>query len=72
MCHLFWDPHLAPDIVDRLRTDGILAIVALSEVGARPGRFRAAAGELPAAFDDLEVLAHREAAGHARLVARKP
>ncbi|MCV7002813.1 hypothetical protein H7J34_21825, partial [Mycolicibacterium alvei] len=40
-----------------------LAICVLSEVGAQPGRFRAAAGELEAAFAGLEALAAGECDG---------
>jgi hypothetical protein len=42
----------------------------LSEVGAAPGPFRAAAGELPAAFGDLNLVAAGEGEGYAWLLAR--
>ena len=48
----------------------LLAITALSEVGATPGPFRVAAGELPAAFADLDVIAAGEGQGEAWLLAR--
>ena len=58
-CHKFRDRRL-----DRA------AITALSEVGATPGPFRVAAGELPAAFADLDVIAAGEGQGEAWLLAR--
>ncbi len=44
----------------------------LSEVGDEPGRWRAAPGELRAAFGGLVVLAEREGNGEAGLLARRP
>jgi hypothetical protein len=38
---------------------------ALSEVGATPGRFRSARGDLPAAFAELDVVAAGEGEGEA-------
>ena len=70
LCHRFRDPRLYPAIVDRLAPGGLLAISVLSEVGAQPGVFRAAAGELEEAFTGLQVLAAGEADGQAWLVAR--
>lgn len=70
LCHRFRDPALYPALSARLRPGGLLAICVLSEVGAQPGRFRARAGELRAAFADLEVLAAHEGDGEAWLVAR--
>lgn len=70
LCHRFRDPRLYPAMIDRLRAGGLLAISVLSEVGAQPGPFRAAAGELDAAFANLERLAGGEADGHAWLLAR--
>ena len=49
---------------------GLLAITALGEVGATPGPFRVAAGELPAAFAGLDVIAAGERQGEAWLLAR--
>jgi len=42
----------------------------LSQVGAAPGPFRAVAGELSAAFPDLDPLASGEGQGCAWLLAR--
>src|SRR6516165_6195078 len=70
LCHKFRDRRLDQAIVERLAPGGLLAIVALSEVGAAPGPFRAAPGELPAAFAQLEHIAVGEADGHAWLLAR--
>lgn len=72
LCHRFRDPRLYPAIRDRLAAGGLLAICVLSEVGAAPGRFRAVAGELSAAFADLEPIAQGEGDGQAWLVARAP
>ncbi|OFB36132.1 SAM-dependent methyltransferase [Mycolicibacterium sp. (ex Dasyatis americana)] len=72
LCHRFRDPGLYPALAARLRPGGLLAICVLSEVGAQPGRFRAAAGELEAAFAGLEILAASEGDGQAWLVARAP
>ena len=54
----------------RLAPGGLLAITALSEVGATPGPFRVAAGELSAAFAGLDVIAAGEGQGEAWLLAR--
>ena len=70
LCHRFRDPRLYPAIVDRLTPGGLLAISVLSEVGAQPGFFRAAAGELDVAFADLQALAAGEGDGQAWLLAR--
>lgn len=70
VCHRFRDPRLYPAMVDRLTAGGLLAISVLSEVGAQPGPFRAAAGELDAAFAKLERVGGGEADGHAWLLAR--
>jgi SAM-dependent methyltransferase len=69
LCHRFRDPRLYPAIVDRLRVGGLLAISVLSEVGARPGSFRAAPGELGDAFAGLHRLAAGEGDGQAWLLA---
>jgi SAM-dependent methyltransferase len=73
LCHLFDGPHLDGLLVDRLAAGGALAVAVLSEVGGRPGRFRAAPGALLdryGPFDRLTVVDHREADGVARLLAR--
>ena len=70
LCHKFRDRHLDPAIIGRLAPSGLLAIAVLSEVGAAPGPFRAAAGELPAAFAELESVAAGEGQGYAWLLAR--
>ncbi|RDH74464.1 class I SAM-dependent methyltransferase [Mycolicibacterium moriokaense] len=69
-CHRFRDDRLDRDIVRRLAPGGLLAISALSEVGAAPGPFRMAAGELPRAFGELEVIAAGEGDGEAWLLAK--
>jgi SAM-dependent methyltransferase len=69
LCHRFRDRRLDRAIVDRLAPGGLLAMTALSEVGASPGPFRASAGELPAAFAALAVVAAGEADGEAWLLA---
>jgi SAM-dependent methyltransferase len=70
LCHKFRDRRLDQAIIARLAPGGLLAIAALSEVGAAPGPFRAVAGELPAAFADLNVVVAGEGEGHAWLLAR--
>ncbi len=70
LCHKFRDRRLDRAIVERLAPGGLLAIAALSEVGAAPGPFRAAPGELPAAFADLDVVDAGEGQGYAWLLAR--
>ncbi len=69
-CHRFRDPGLYPAIAGRLASGGLLAISVLSEVGARPGPFRAAPGELAAAFAGLDAVAAGEGGGQAWLLAR--
>ncbi len=71
VCQRFRDPALYPVLVSVLGPSGLLVVTVLSEVGAGPGRWRAPAGELLAAFDGLEVLAHREVDGEAVLVAQR-
>lgn len=71
LCNMFRDRRLDKAIVERLAPGGLLAISALSEVGAEPGPFRAHAGELTAAFGALEVIACAEADGQAWLLARR-
>jgi SAM-dependent methyltransferase len=70
LCHKFRDRRLDREIVERLAPGGLLAIAVLSEVDASPGPFRATAGELPAAFADLNLVAAGEGGGHAWLLAR--
>jgi SAM-dependent methyltransferase len=70
LCHKFRDRRLDREIVERLARGGLLAIAVLSEVDASPGPFRATAGESPAAFADLNLVAAGEANGYAWLLAR--
>ncbi|MCX2933522.1 class I SAM-dependent methyltransferase [Mycobacterium sp. CVI_P3] len=70
LCHRFRDPRLYPAIAGRLAAGGLLAICVLSEVGARPGQFRATAGELGEAFADLQPISAGEGEGQAWLLAR--
>ena len=70
LCHKFRDRRLDAAISERLAPGGLLAISALSEVGAKPGPFRVRAGELPAAFAALERIATGEGDGEAWLLAR--
>ena len=70
LCHKFRDPRLDQAIIGRLAPGGLLAIAVLSEVGAAPGPFRAVAGELSAAFADLDEIAAGEGDGCAWLLAR--
>jgi SAM-dependent methyltransferase len=70
VCHKFRDRRLDRAITERLAPGGLLAMAVLSEVGADPGPFRAAAGELPAAFAELELIAAGEGGGHAWLLVR--
>ncbi|WP_219413569.1 class I SAM-dependent methyltransferase [Pseudonocardia nigra] len=72
VCQRFRDPALYAQLADRLRPGGLLVVTVLSEVGARPGPWRAAAGELASAFAALEVLVQAEGDGEASLVARRP
>ncbi len=71
ICHRFRAPHLYGAMSERLAAGGVLAISVLSKCDAAPGRYRAAPGELLAAFGDLQVLASREGRGIAWLIARK-
>jgi SAM-dependent methyltransferase len=70
LCHKFRDRRLDRSIIERLAPGGLLAIVAFSEVDAAPGPFRAAPGELPAAFAELDLVAAGEGQGYAWLLAR--
>lgn len=71
LCCKFRDARLDRAIIERLAPGGLLAIAALSEVGASPGPFRAVAGELPAAFAGLELIGAGEGDGQAWLLARR-
>lgn len=66
----FRAPALYPALLAALAPGGLLVVTVLSEVDEGPGPWRAAAGELLAAFGSLDVLAHREANGEASLVGR--
>jgi SAM-dependent methyltransferase len=70
LCHKFRDRRLDRAIIERLAPGGLLAIAVLSEVDATPGPFRAAAGELPAVFAELDVIGTGEGQGYAWLLAR--
>jgi 2-polyprenyl-3-methyl-5-hydroxy-6-metoxy-1,4-benzoquinol methylase len=70
LCHKFRDRRLDQAIIGRLAPGGLLAIVTLSEVGATPGPFRTARGELPVAFAELDLISAGEGEGHAWLLAR--
>jgi SAM-dependent methyltransferase len=72
LCHRFRDRRLDRAIIERLAPRGLLAIAVLSEVGAAPGPFRAAPGELSAAFADLDEIVTGEGDGRAWLLARAP
>lgn len=71
VCCKFRDPRLDRAIIERLSPGGLLAIAALSEVGASPGAFRVATGELPAAFARLDLIDADEGDGQAWLLARR-
>ncbi|MEZ0352212.1 class I SAM-dependent methyltransferase [Mycobacterium sp. pR1184] len=70
VCHRFRDRRLDQALIDRLAPGGLLATAALSEVGAEPGPFRAAPGELAVAFAQLHVIAAGEGQGQAWLLGR--
>jgi SAM-dependent methyltransferase len=67
----FRSPALYPALAAALAPGGLLVVTVLSEVDEGPGSFRAAPGELVAAFGSLDVLVHREANGEASLVGRR-
>ncbi len=71
VCQRFRDPALYPALAAALAPGGLLVLTVLSEVGDSGGPFRAAPGELAAAFPGLEHLAHTERDGQATLVARR-
>jgi SAM-dependent methyltransferase len=70
VCQRFRAPALYPVLAAALAVGGLLVVTVLSEVGDGGGSFRAAPGELLAAFGHLAVLHHEEAGGQAHLVAR--
>ena len=70
-CARFRDRRLDAAMRERLAPRGLLAITALSQVDSTPGRFRAAPGELRAAFAGLEIIAEGEGDGLAWLLARR-
>lgn len=72
LCHMFRDRRLDGAIIERLAPGGLLALACLSEVGAGPGRFRAAAGELQTAFASLVLIGAGEGGGTAWIMARRP
>ncbi len=65
----FRAPALYPELLAALAPGGLLVVTVLSEVDEGPGPWRAARGELLAAFGSLEVLVHTEGNGEASLVA---
>jgi SAM-dependent methyltransferase len=71
VCHMYREPRLDGELIQRLAPHGLLAITSLSEVGAGPGSFRAPPGELREAFDELEVLAEDEGDGVAWMLGRR-
>jgi SAM-dependent methyltransferase len=72
VCQRYRDPALYPALAGVLAPGGLLVVAGLSEVGDSGGRFRAAPGELAAAFAGLHVLDHVERDGLATLLARAP
>ena len=71
VCQRYREPALYPALADVLAPGGLLAITVLSAVGDTGGRFRAAPGELLAAFGGaLDVIDHVEGDGEASLLAR--
>jgi SAM-dependent methyltransferase len=72
VCHMFREPRLDQELIERVGPSGLIAIASLSEVGGTPGRFRAAPGELREAFAELEILSDGEGDGVAWLLGRKP
>jgi SAM-dependent methyltransferase len=70
LCHKFRDGRLDRAVVGRLASGGLLAITALSEVGATQGPFRVAPGELLLAFAELDLTAAGESQGEAWLLGR--
>ena len=71
VCHKFRNSRLDEAIIERLAPGGLLAISALSVVGAESGPFRVGPGELTVAFTGLDVITAGEGDGEAWLLARK-
>jgi SAM-dependent methyltransferase len=71
VCHMFREPRLDQELIERVAPSGLLAIASLSEVGGPPGRFRAKPGELREVFAKLETLSDGEGDGVAWLLGRK-
>lgn len=71
VCHLFRDERLDRALVARLKPGGLLAVAALSKVGAAPGRYQVAPGALNHAFADVEIVAAGEGSGTAWLLGRR-
>jgi len=69
--HMFRDPALYEEMIDRVVPGGMIALAVLSEVGGQTGEHRAERGELIAAFGHLEVLDEGEGDGVARILVRK-
>jgi SAM-dependent methyltransferase len=69
-CHMYREPRLDRELIERLAPGGLLAITSLSEVGAGPGRFRARPGELRYVFEELKLVADGESEGVAWLLGR--
>lgn len=70
-CHMFRDPELYPGMIERVVPGGLLAMAALSEVGAEPGEYRCRPGELRGAFGQLEIIDEGEGQGLAWILAKK-
>jgi SAM-dependent methyltransferase len=71
-CHMFRDPARYEAMADRIGTGGLLAMAALSEVGAEPGEYRCRPGELRDAFRHLEIIDEGEGQGLTWILARRP
>lgn len=71
VCHMFRDGRLDRPMIDRLAPRGMLAVATLSEVGSRPGSYRARPGELREAFEQLELIAQGEGDGIAWFLGRR-
>lgn len=71
-CHMFRDRRLYEAMIDRVVPGGLIAIGALSEAGAKPGKYRCRPGELHDAFGHMEVLDEGEGDGVTRILVRRP
>lgn len=71
VCQRFRDPSLYRALAGALAPGGTLVVSVLSTVGDSGGSYRAAPGELRAAFSHLEFLLDEESHGEAHLVARR-